>query len=281
MPELHLIRLPISQARLAQLASRRHLPAQADDLGYAVHSYLGETFGEAAPSIFHLERTSGRTVAVLAYADRDLASLRSVADIAADPALHDGIAWAEAASKPMPLLPTGKRLRVRVRLCPIVRQHRADSREHHSEVDAWLHACCKALRGPTGRIDPEFFAELDAGRSAGDRRLPERLDVYRDWATALLERQAGIRVERSADRPDLTITGFRLLRLVRRDRERVPRMIPPRSHDDQGNEGKPEALAEAAVSIIDPATFTTALARGVGRHRAFGFGMLLLRPALG
>jgi len=30
--------------------------------------------------------------------------------------------------------------------------------------------------------------------------------------------------------------------------------------------------------VRDPTGFAALLARGVGRHRAFGFGMLLLRP---
>jgi CRISPR system Cascade subunit CasE len=31
--------------------------------------------------------------------------------------------------------------------------------------------------------------------------------------------------------------------------------------------------------VADPAAFAQLLARGVGRHRAFGLGMLLLRPS--
>jgi CRISPR system Cascade subunit CasE len=33
------------------------------------------------------------------------------------------------------------------------------------------------------------------------------------------------------------------------------------------------------LQVEDAAAFTALLARGIGRHRAFGFGMLLLKPA--
>lgn len=40
----------------------------------------------------------------------------------------------------------------------------------------------------------------------------------------------------------------------------------------------PDAVLAGELTVRDPAGFTALLARGVGRHRAFGFGMLLLRP---
>jgi CRISPR system Cascade subunit CasE len=33
------------------------------------------------------------------------------------------------------------------------------------------------------------------------------------------------------------------------------------------------------LEVTEPGTFASSLARGIGRHRAFGFGMLLLRQA--
>jgi CRISPR system Cascade subunit CasE len=32
------------------------------------------------------------------------------------------------------------------------------------------------------------------------------------------------------------------------------------------------------LTVTDPTTFATCLARGVGRHVAYGYGMLMLRP---
>lgn len=42
---------------------------------------------------------------------------------------------------------------------------------------------------------------------------------------------------------------------------------------------RPQALMTGEMVIADAAAFAALLARGIGRHRAFGYGMLLLRPA--
>jgi CRISPR system Cascade subunit CasE len=59
-----------------------------------------------------------------------------------------------------------------------------------------------------------------------------------------------------------------------------------RSSDDAAGRKKrlvcgPDATFEGRLQIGDPQAFAELVARGVGRYRAFGFGMLLLRPAVG
>jgi CRISPR system Cascade subunit CasE len=41
----------------------------------------------------------------------------------------------------------------------------------------------------------------------------------------------------------------------------------------------PDAILRGELVIRDPAEFAKVLAKGVGRHKAYGCGMLLLRPA--
>jgi CRISPR system Cascade subunit CasE len=50
--------------------------------------------------------------------------------------------------------------------------------------------------------------------------------------------------------------------------------------DDQRKrvKGRPDVTFTGTLTVTDPTAFSALLARGVGRHRAFGFGMLLLRP---
>ena len=52
---------------------------------------------------------------------------------------------------------------------------------------------------------------------------------------------------------------------------------------DQGRKGHasdgPDATLKGRLRITDPTAFAHLVARGVGRHRAFGFGMLLLHRA--
>jgi len=40
----------------------------------------------------------------------------------------------------------------------------------------------------------------------------------------------------------------------------------------------PDVTFTGTLEVTDSAAFSALLARGLGRHRAFGFGMLLLAP---
>jgi len=45
--------------------------------------------------------------------------------------------------------------------------------------------------------------------------------------------------------------------------------------------GGPDVVLAGQLRVTDPQAFAQLLAKGVGRHRAFGFGLLLLRPTRG
>ena len=47
--------------------------------------------------------------------------------------------------------------------------------------------------------------------------------------------------------------------------------------DGRGIEG-PDAILHGTLTVRDPEIFVDRLRRGVGRHKAYGYGMLLLRP---
>ncbi len=80
--------------------------------------------------------------------------------------------------------------------------------------------------------------------------------VYLDWLAERLDPAAAL--VRSASR------------LVRFRRVSVAR-------GGHGLEG-PDATIHGTLTVTDPGSFAALLARGVGRHRAYGYGMLLLRP---
>lgn len=92
-------------------------------------------------------------------------------------------------------------------------------------------------------------------------QAPDSRDaVYRRW----LERS----LEAAATLEDYSLEGFRNVRLLRR----------------AGDAGRrdflaPQALFGGVLTVRDDVAFSRLLARGIGRHRAFGYGMLLLRPA--
>jgi CRISPR system Cascade subunit CasE len=92
---------------------------------------------------------------------------------------------------------------------------------------------------------------------------PSRPEVYLDW----FSRQWGqvVAIERAE------LLGFSRQKLLRRPASgegRRPSTIE-----------RPQALFRAVARIEDGERFAELLARGIGRHRAFGFGMVLLSPA--
>lgn len=110
--------------------------------------------------------------------------------------------------------------------------------------------------------------ELDAFLSAA-QRMPDavlsREAVYTDW----LKRQ----FEDVADLHETRMTEFSLSTVVRRaalqgEGARPKRPVPG-----------PDAVFTGVLQVRDSAAFAALVARGIGRHRAFGFGMLLLKPA--
>lgn len=95
----------------------------------------------------------------------------------------------------------------------------------------------------------------------GNGKDPDsRPAVYRAW----LERQLG----EAAALDDYNLQGFRNLRLLRRAADAGRRDFLA-----------PQASFSGVLRVRDGEAFQHLLARGVGRHRSFGFGMLLLRPA--
>ena len=82
--------------------------------------------------------------------------------------------------------------------------------------------------------------------------------VYTDW----LAQRLG---QRGAQLDEASLKSFQRVRTIRK----------LRAHATEG----PHALMRGTITIVDPGKFTELVAHGIGRHRAYGYGMLLLRPA--
>lgn len=108
--------------------------------------------------------------------------------------------------------------------------------------------------------------EKDAYLHALDRlgeRAPSRAAVYRDW---FIEQWEGVfRFE------SVRVMGMRARQRLTRRAHTGRRLVPVE---------RPQALLLGQGCIQDPERFAMLLARGIGRHRAFGFGMVLLAPPL-
>ncbi len=254
MKPLFLIRMPVAMDKLALCAGERGWLRHRDrvagfDEGRALHHLLDETFSPGALRPFRLLVAGRQTVGSLyGYCVSDVDSLREDSRIHAPPEHLSVLRLERLEGKPMPSAWTeGWRLGFDVRARPV-------RRLKNDLVD--------------GQTAFHKGAEVDAFRVEALRRYPDnpegmeqhgqtREGVYLDWLADRLAPAAEL--DRDATR------------LVRFQRVRV-------SRGSGGPEG-PDATFHGALTVKDPESFATLLAKGVGRHRAYGYGMLLLRPA--
>lgn len=242
MSTLYMTSLPLDVRALRRWATGRRLAA---DEGRALHHLLCETFGKSALQPFRLMvARGGRAATLYAYTTLDEAALR---EIARDTGLPDALSVcdpARLASKSMPReWCVGRRLAFDVRVRPVRRILRplGSFARKGAEVDAFL---VEALR--------QF---PDDPPETADVRL-RRDHVYGQWLDERLGEAAQIET--------LRMTRF----------EQSPALRHRKSV--QG----PDASFQGELTIADGRKFAEKLAKGIGRHAAYGYGMLLLRPAL-
>lgn len=236
---MFMIDLPLDAAKLMRFAwSQGHGRMADEDFGYATHAWLAATLGGIGPKPFRLLENRNG-LRLLGYTDLPLDALVDHARVYADPAAFEVCNWSVGAGKTMPNgWNVGRRLGFEVRACPISRAER--------ERDVFLVAISRA--------------EAEGGEA------PSRPQIYADW----LARQLKTDNAAEPDTNTLRLIGFR--------RVRGQRNAHANGSAKQHGVERPDALFSGELTVRDPAAFVRLLARGVGRHRAFGFGMLLLRP---
>lgn len=260
------LRPDVPRAMAWMLSETRRIVRPGHDDGYGWHALLAAAFGEYAPKPFRIVERPGRPVQFLAYTDRTKAELLERAVSFATPDVYTALGIDRMDEKPMPaLFRAGHRLSFEVRVRPTVRQDRDGDRRKSREKDA-------------------FLAAVDALPPRGERADIQRADVYRGWLAARL-----------AGAATLEDRAFRLVHLRRtmllRPTQRGDREVRPvgllRKRKERGEQegyekseqgGSPDTVLGGTLIVTDPDAFMALLARGIGRHRAFGFGMLLLRP---
>ena len=113
-------------------------------------------------------------------------------------------------------------------------------------------------RGAMNPSSERDVFQLEAEKYPGKEMPYNREEIYRNWLTQLMARQGG------ADLESATLQSFQRVRSFR--------------HTHARHCEGPDALMQGNLTITDSAAFAQLLARGIGRHRAYGYGMLLLRP---
>lgn len=240
---LYLMHTQPDPQRLAAWAARHRLLDSQGDLGYALHALLRAAFGEQAPQPFrYLDAEQG----LLAYTRLSAVELAqhaalADADVAAALGLGQTLHHAGLSARPFPTQwAAGHALGFEVRVRPIIRE------------------------GKTGRERDAFLAAIE---KAADSEL-DRSEVYVQWLRELFARQGG------SELIDATVTRYQQLGVTRKTQKAAADNV---RHSCLVS--GPDAVLVGQLRVTDPEAFGQLLAGGVGRHRAFGFGLLLLRPA--
>ena len=211
------------------------------DPDHAMHCLLVESFGkELAPKPFRLMRPRGGRVGCLyGYAHAGADALREAAGMFACP-LQAGIIPADRIeSKAMPT-------------------------EWQAGKKLGFEIRVRPVVRPTRNAESRSRKECDAFQLEAERydrnAMPRsREQVYHEWLARQFDARGGATLESAV------LHSFQRARAVRRRHGRY-------------SEG-PDALLRGNLVVTDGHAFARLLANGIGRHRAYGYGMLLLRPA--
>lgn len=237
---LHLVELPLQLGALHTWAGTREIGHGIFDEGMALHHLLAEVFGPGKLHPFRL-MVSPRAVraTIYAYAACPADVLRESARSVAGPAEVEILPLDRLRSVPRP--PETWRAGLRLGFDLKVRP---------------MVRLASPLESGGRRFSKG--AEIDAflAETLRNDRARPREEVYLDWLASRLAPAAEL--ERDCTR----MRSFRRLRGKRGGR---------------AIEG-PDAVFLGTLTIRDPLGFADMLARGTGRHRAYGYGMLLLRP---
>lgn len=244
---LHLIRMQPDMTSLMRWAGQQGvLPDDDEEAGYMLHAVMAACFGGSLPKPFAMVREPGQPTSVLAYSTLSAVDLVQAATLKSERGALDALRVNRLVSKALPQrFMQGRTLGFSVRVRPTVRVNQDGDRSKARELDAFL-ACVERAGGSFKN---------------GGLPVPDRSEVYADWLHTKI--QAG-----GADLRHLTMNQFRLAGVHRNDHKRRLQRV-------RG----PIASFAGQLTVRDPEAFSELLRRGVGRHRAFGFGMLLLRPA--
>ena len=206
-----------------------------------MHCLLVESFGgDLAPKPFRLILPRGGSRGCLyGYGRADAEELRDAASTYADPLQCRVLPASSIDSKPMPSE------------WPV---------EKRLGFEARVRPIVRRTDKAECRPGKEWDAfQLEAIRYPKGEMPRSREEVYTDWLSRQLDGRGGAALESA------TLQLFQRTRAVRKRQSRY-------------SEG-PDALMRGVLTVTDGQAFAELLARGVGRHRAYGYGMLLLRPA--
>lgn len=248
--------LPLDWTAFCRWAGNRRLIRRgAFDEGFAMHVLLSSVFGKKVLQPYRLIRPARASIASLyGYSGLDSRMLRDTAEAVAPPDCVGVLGLEDLATKVMPQgFRRGQRLGFDVRIRPI---RRLGQTLHDPQSGKLLRKGSEldAYRLELLHRSPEGWRTPDAGTG---RNGISRQSVYATWLA-----------ERLADAVDVDLESCRLVDFRRSRAWRG---------NGRSSEG-PDATLQGECVVRDPDAFSVRLRSGVGRHRAYGYGMLIPRP---
>jgi len=246
---LCLIRFQPDLEALARWATASGQQALREDMGYALHAALQATLGLQAPKPFAVVRRSGavQLVGYIMVPPEDLERALSLA-AATDPVAARALGLIDSATpdvRPMPVdWRSGEVLSFETRVAPVVRS-RSMPGGGYPEIDAAFH--------------PDYCGDSPGAREQAHARWLAR-ELARGGAATLLEQR---------------VLAFSLAQIARRGRSVEHEGAKRRTRSGL----LPDLTVRGQLRVDNGAAFDALLRRGLGRHRSFGFGCLLLAPA--
>ena len=223
---------------LTQWATRKRWISADGDLGYAIHALLAEAFDGKPPAPFRYMNDQG----LLAYSSIEKMELTGRVENASTD-VRRLLGLDRFRLKPFPVeWPAGKRFNFEVRVRPVVRTNEGKERD--------LYQYRLEQRAPESKED-----------------APSRELVYQEWLASRLQAGNACRLVSSS------MHGFSLRQVIRRQQKATDN----HQRQPKGVTG-PDVLFRGELEVGDSSAFQQLIAKGIGRHKSFGYGMLLLRP---
>lgn len=208
---------------------------------YLVKCMLGELFGDKKPLIWRMS-DQGALTKVSAYTSLPVPELQSHAQVVAPPAKYAACNWERSASKPVPHY-DGLYI-YETRVCPAVQKSSSGSGTTlEGETFSWS----------AGSELDVFLSEIGKGNDPVDRE-----SVYAKW----------LRDQFAMDQHDWGA----VIRSARVDRWTLTDTTVTTGGTTHIR--RPDATLSGRIEIRDSGSFRSFLGQGVGKLKAFGFGMI-------
>jgi CRISPR system Cascade subunit CasE len=241
MNQLYMLELKFDVASLYRFLHTQGLPDGEDDaaLSYGIHAWLSTAFGELAPVPWRLLMDKHRPPRILGYTHHAADSFQQRLTDFAEPGVF------QVCPEPQVMIAS--------RVMPTWQVKR--------KIGFQTLVCPIGRKSRSGVEKDLFLIHADAQDS--NTQL-DREKIYCEWVKQKFN-DFSVTVDK------IRLSGFRLVKQKRKTQATTKNRAFHRII-------RPSALLEGVITIKDPAKFNLFLKRGIGRHRSFGFGMILLRP---